>query len=382
MVTNSAVRRCPSTVGTSLVEVAVVWAAVALGSVLGLALLAVWRDDSSMSSTRRRAPRGQQRRRRGRDVLEQEVEPVHQQRWWRQQHGPAWLGALAALITALVAAWALWDKQSPEVTITSVQVQHSQDETTFIVDGTVKAMPDDSYIVVVGKPPSAHNDQERAATDGSSATAAESGRWFVSEPADVYIDRHWIGALTVAAPLSREITIAAIIINRNALGDPSIAASGPDASAVEGQAAIRAVPIPSPSTSTTTTLPSPIVSITDPLDGQSVPISIAVRGTAYNVGSNQKIWVFFKYRNGPFIPMNAARIQPDGDWSSSISVRGLARYREWFDIVAAIVTNDQAEDVLRDHRCRRDSLRDTCRGLSRLPEGYIGESDTVRAIVR
>ena len=71
--------------------------------------------DNAASTTRPAETAG------GRDVLEH-VEPGHYQRWWQQQHGLAWLAALAALISALATAWALWVKPSLEVTITSVQV--------------------------------------------------------------------------------------------------------------------------------------------------------------------------------------------------------------------------------------------------------------------
>jgi transcriptional regulator with XRE-family HTH domain len=166
------------------------------------------------------------------------------QPWW--QHVPVWLQALAALIAALGGLWILVDKPpDPSVTISSIRPQHHGNATTFIVTGTVQNMPDDSYVVLVGRPQSSQGSRVSTRTNSPAADLAASVRWFVSEPADVYHDGHWTAILRITAPSSDEVTVGAIVIDRDALGSRELSAAGPRSARVQGESATQSVAISS-----------------------------------------------------------------------------------------------------------------------------------------
>jgi hypothetical protein len=176
-------------------------------------------------------------------------QPQRKQSPWQQL--PTWLTAVAAFITALGGAWAVFGPPSPsrstpttttsttlphkdpgKVTISSILPKVRGSEAFYEVAGVWRPVSSEYDVRVVGRP---EDDQRAPAPDD---------QWVLSDPARVESDGSWTATLTVAKALRDKVVISAVVISK--VGAPllegQLRASGPAAPGVAGRSPLLTAP--------------------------------------------------------------------------------------------------------------------------------------------
>lgn len=112
------------------------------------------------------------------------------------------------------------------------------------------------------------------------------------------------------------------------------------------------------------------VKITYPNDGDVVKIKVTIKGTSQRVPNEHKIWVVIYphddvYRYYP--QSDSAKIQEDGEWSSSSYIGVEEDKGREFDIIA-VLFDKKAQDTFNDYLTQAEKEK-TYPGLEKLPEG-------------
>lgn len=111
------------------------------------------------------------------------------------------------------------------------------------------------------------------------------------------------------------------------------------------------------------------VKITYPNDGNVVEIKETIRGTSQRVPNEHKIWVVI-YPHGVYryYPQSdSAKVQEDGEWSSSSYIGVEEDIGREFDIIAMLL-DKKAQDTFNDYLTQAEKEK-TYPGLEKLPEG-------------
>jgi hypothetical protein len=120
--------------------------------------------------------------------------------------------------------------------------------------------------------------------------------------------------------------------------------------------------------------PEPFLKITYPVDASSVSQNEAVSGVSKNIPTGQQIWVIvYAHEANQFYPISSIDTQPNGNWSSIITIGEANDSGYSFDIIVALANQDAQNQInaYKIYAKNNYSTNDSYPGMSELPSGLV-----------